>query len=144
MERQEREKRLQGEAEEMFALGVAEYKNKNWVGCIKKMENLEELCRKEPFASSVEWAHQAQEYITMSVEQLSRTVERKQKKTAAAATENEPETETDTEGAEKRYKEGLVFYAQGKLFDATRSWEIALRLNPNHEKARKALERVKK
>ena len=143
MERQAKEKEAQRKAEEAFALGAAEFDNKNWVGCIKKMENVQEICKSEPFASSIEQTNKAEEYINMSVEQLSKTVERKQRRAAAAA-EKEPEPETDTEGAEKKYKEGLVFYAQGKLFDATRSWEIALRLNPNHEKARKALDRVKK
>jgi len=38
-------------------------------------------------------------------------------------------------GAEKKYKEGLVQYANGKIFDAINLWEIALRMNPGHEKA---------
>lgn len=37
----------------------------------------------------------------------------------------------------------LVLYAQGKHYEAERAWELALRLNPNHQKAIIALEKIK-
>ena len=47
--------------------------------------------------------------------------------------------EIDTAGADRKYTEGLVLYAQGKIADAVKTWEVAVRLYPGHEKARKAL-----
>jgi tetratricopeptide (TPR) repeat protein len=49
----------------------------------------------------------------------------------------------DESGANKQYNEGLVMYAQGKYYDAERLWELSLRLNPNHKKARIALHKLR-
>lgn len=41
--------------------------------------------------------------------------------------------------ADKYYKDGLISYSQGKLPDAIRQWQIVLRIDPDHAKARQAI-----
>jgi len=41
--------------------------------------------------------------------------------------------------ADKYYKDGLIAYSQGKLPEAIRHWQIVLRIDPDHAKARQAI-----
>jgi outer membrane protein assembly factor BamD (BamD/ComL family) len=50
----------------------------------------------------------------------------------------------DEAASSKAYKDGLVAYVQDRFSDAKKEWEAALRYNPNNQKARVALERVKR
>lgn len=50
----------------------------------------------------------------------------------------------DREAAEREYKLGLQAYANGDLREAKLHFEAALRYDPNHERARMALEKVKR
>ncbi len=70
------------------------------------------------------------------------------KDTSSTKTENRKETtptrRVDTAAAEREYKLGLQAYAQGDLQKAKLHFQAALRYNPNHKKARMALEKVKR
>lgn len=103
-----------------------------WVKCVKACEKLKTLCEKERFPESIEWRARAEGRIAAAVDGLSREMGR-----GKAA-----EAEVDARSAEKKYNEGLILYAQGKLSGAARMWEIALRFNPGHDKARQAFDRV--
>jgi tetratricopeptide (TPR) repeat protein len=50
----------------------------------------------------------------------------------------------DPKAAQMHYEAGLIAYASGKLDEAVREWNTALRMNPAHEKARIALSKVQK
>jgi Tfp pilus assembly protein PilF len=50
----------------------------------------------------------------------------------------------DEQASDNAWNDGLVAYAQGNNSEAKKDWELALRYNPENEKARKALERLKK
>jgi len=50
----------------------------------------------------------------------------------------------DVKSAQRHYTSGLVAYAQGRLREAIREWDLSLRLNPGHEKARLARRKAKK
>jgi len=41
--------------------------------------------------------------------------------------------------AEKYYKDGLIAYSEGKIPDAIRQWQVVLRIDPEHAKARQAI-----
>jgi tetratricopeptide (TPR) repeat protein len=41
--------------------------------------------------------------------------------------------------ADKYYKDGLIAYSQGKVSEAIRQWQIVLRIDPEHAKARQAV-----
>lgn len=45
--------------------------------------------------------------------------------------------------AEELYIQGVYAYAEGKTEDAIEAWKKCLKLNPKHEKARKALAEAK-
>jgi tetratricopeptide (TPR) repeat protein len=50
----------------------------------------------------------------------------------------------DPKAAQMHYETGLIAYASGKLDEAVREWTIAIRMNPEHPKARIALAKVQK
>ena len=50
----------------------------------------------------------------------------------------------DPKAAQMHYETGLIAYASGKLDEALREWSIAIRMNPDHPKARVALAKVQK
>ena len=50
----------------------------------------------------------------------------------------------DPRAAEQHYEAGLIAYAGGKLEEALREWNIATRMNPQHQKALNALAKVQK
>jgi hypothetical protein len=58
--------------------------------------------------------------------------------------ELEEKNEYDEAMADKKYIEGLVLYSQGKYYEAERLWELTLRLNCQHQKAKVALHKLKK
>ena len=41
--------------------------------------------------------------------------------------------------AEKYYKDGLIAYSEGKVGEAIRQWQVVLRIDPEHAKARQAI-----
>ena len=146
-EEMRRQKEVADRVERMFNEGVEEYKIRRWIFVINKMESVKSICQKEKFPMSVEWFNKAQDYIKKALDglredQLALQIREKQRAQQAAATK--PPAVVDEAGSDKAYKEGLVNYAQGKLLEAGQKWEIAMRLNPNNEKAQKALDRLKK
>lgn len=141
--KREHESELDRQAAAMYADGQALSERKKLVASIKQMEVLIAFCSQEPFTGSFDWASRAREHIARMVKELSQSVA-VPKKPEPHEQPKSPEADTiDTAGATARYSEGLVLYAQGKLADAARIWEIALRLDPGHLKARKALDKVR-
>ena len=68
----------------------------------------------------------------------------KEAKEYLAKIEKEKEVKVIPGGAEDHYKQGLIEYNVGHLTRAVEEWKITLRLDPEHEKARIALERAEK
>jgi hypothetical protein len=58
---------------------VKKYDERKWVGCIKKMENLQKFVTENNFSKTVEYCDKAKEYINKSVVELSKIVLRKLK-----------------------------------------------------------------
>jgi tetratricopeptide (TPR) repeat protein len=140
-----REKEMEEKADAIFKEGVKQFDAANWVLCIRKMEGLQEFCRSaQDFSKAAYWSGRANEYIRLAVAKLEASM-RKTAKNRGSATQTQKPAEAvfDIPGSEKRYKEGLLLYAQGKTSDAINMWEIALRLNPNNERAVKALSSVR-
>jgi tetratricopeptide (TPR) repeat protein len=50
----------------------------------------------------------------------------------------------DPQAAQMHYESGLIAYASGKLDEAMQEWNMAVRMNPEHEKALKALSKVQR
>ena len=50
----------------------------------------------------------------------------------------------DPKAAQMHYEAGLIDYASGKLEDAMREWRLTIRMDPQHEKAVNALNKVQK
>ncbi|MCL2335526.1 MAG: hypothetical protein FWC57_05620, partial [Endomicrobia bacterium] len=143
---QKREAELDQKSAEMLKSGIASYNAKQWVQCIKTMEKLQKFVTDNNFSKTIEYYSAAKEYIGKAVAELSKTI-KSEKKEPAKADEAQPATEKreiDEAGADKRYNEGLILYAQGKYLEAERTWELALRMNPNHLKAKIALDKVRK
>jgi tetratricopeptide (TPR) repeat protein len=141
-QRIEKEKRIEEEIKQLFADGVNNFDKGNWVASVKIMEKIRYICQEGTFGRALEWHQRAQGYIAKALKELSKMASKKLE-AAKPAESKVSEAEIDAPGAEKKYSEGLVLYAQGKLADAVRQWEIAVRLNPNHEKAQKAISKVK-
>lgn len=137
-ERLKKEKALADQASKLLDDGISAYNSSKWVSCIKFMEQIKDICGKNSFPGSFDVNQKAEDYINKSVERLSKALKEKGK-----PQESQKEAETDPEGADKHYQEGLILYAQGKSFDAEKEWELAIRLNPNHIKAQKALNKLR-
>ncbi len=138
-----REREANEKAQAIFDEGVKHFNDNKLVACIKKMESLQDFCKAQPdFSKAADWTNKATEYINKSLKDLAASLKKERKartQEVKVQEQKKPEVELDTEGADKRYKEGLILYAQGKTSDAINMWEIAIRLNPNHEKAQKAI-----
>jgi tetratricopeptide (TPR) repeat protein len=143
IERIKKEKEIEGRVSALFDDGKADFDAKKWIACIKTMEKVQNICKAEPFTSSFEWNSKAQDYIGNSISELSKIAYAKPAKKTSTQEDKQPEPEIDAQGADKKYNEGLVLYAQGKTEDAIRVWEIAIRLNPNHEKTGIAIEKAR-
>jgi len=144
-EMRKKDAELSGAAQEMLEAGIKNFNAAKWISCIKDMEKLQKWTALNSFSRSVEFYTKAKEYIDRSVAELTKTI--KPVKNNAAAAENNTSAkevvEVDSAGADTKYNEGLVAYAQGKYLEAQRAWEIALRLDPEHVKAKVALEKIK-
>lgn len=139
-----KEQETEAAVKDAFAGGQADYTAKNWVACIRKMEKVQAICRSDPFPRALEWLNRSQEYIDLSVTELAKSVKHEQaSRKIETVAERAPAVEVDVAGAEKKYNEGLILYAQGKISDAINLWEIAVRLNPGNDKAQKALKKAK-
>jgi tetratricopeptide (TPR) repeat protein len=137
----ENEMKARDNVRRAFDEAMAEYADRRLVAAIKKLEKVQAMCRDGAFPESLEWFKRAQEHIESAVHELARTIPGPGRKQAP-----EPvplPAEIDERGAERKYTEGLILYARGKYTEASKAWEIALRLNPGHEKARTALLRAK-
>ena len=136
-----REREIAENVQRAFDDAVRDYDNRKWVSVIKKMEKIQETCQKEAFPDSLEWHKRSQEYISKSVQELSLIMPKSVHNQAVNTVQ--PSIEIDPAGADRKYNDGLILYAQGKITEAIRLWEITLRLDPGHGKARKALQRAK-
>jgi tetratricopeptide (TPR) repeat protein len=136
------ELRAEQEAQEFFARGKEAFDQGKLVTCIKAMEAGRECCRVTPFPGSVALYTQADEYIQRAITALSQSLKSPGSSSRNVRRPAKPENERDEAGAEKKYREGLVMYAHGRAAEAVRTWELALRLNPAHEKAVKAIRSV--
>lgn len=139
------ETEMDAKASAILQQGIKFFNSAQWVKCIKKMENLQKFVSKNNFSKTIEYYSTAKEYISKAVIELSKSIESESCEVKNKETESEKEekAEIDTEGADKKYNEGLVLYAQGKYFEAERTWELTLRLNPNHQKAKVALSKIR-
>ena len=94
--------------------GMAQYERKEYSNAIESFEEVLKLDSKNL---------KAKEYIKKSKEEILST--------------RKPGE------ADKHYQQGLVYYSQGQLELAMKEFDITLRLNPDHEKAKQAFEKVK-
>ena len=56
--------------------------------------------------------------------------------------EEETRIEVDPEIIEGYYKQGIVYYSQGKYQEAIIEWKKVLALDPTHEKAQKNIKKA--
>lgn len=87
------------------------------------------------------------ETVSKPAETTVRGKERRKKEVGKGESRAQPPTKgrtVDKEAADREYKLGLQAYANGDLQKAKLHFEAALRYDPNHERARMALEKVKR
>lgn len=143
--KKKREQELDVKSNEMLKTGISHFQSSEWIKCIKKMEQLQKFVSSNNFSKTVEYYTKAKEYIDKSISELSKTIKNEKKSVSAKKIEkSEEKIEIDEESANKKYNEGLVLYAQGRYLEAERAWELTLRLNPNHQKAKVALQKMRK
>ncbi|AKL97568.1 tetratricopeptide repeat protein [Endomicrobium proavitum] len=138
---QAREAELDAKASEIFNAGVANFNAARYVQCIKIMENLQKFVTDNNFSKTVEYYGKAKECINKSVAELAKSLKKKEPVPVSEVKEEKPDI--DESSADKKYNEGLILYAQGKYLEAERAWELTLRLNPNHQKAKVALSKIR-
>ena len=140
------EAQVEEQMDALYQQGENYFSNKEYVLCVKKMEELIAFCKTLEGSDVLSWQDNASALLEKSIDELSKTIpqQKNHKKKEIVDAQKTEQIIVNIAEADKKYKEGLVMYAQGKASEAIRLWEIALRLNPNHEKATKALDRVKK
>ncbi|MDR1195339.1 MAG: hypothetical protein LBL00_02565 [Endomicrobium sp.] len=140
-----REAELDAKAGKMLKTGIEKYKASKWVLCIKDMETLQKFVTDNKFSKTLEYYNKAKEYITKSVNELAKSIktEKSEKPKIPETAAEEEKYEIDEASADKKYNEGLILYAQGHYFEAERTWELTLRLNPKHQKAKIALTKLR-
>ncbi len=140
--REEETKEFEFNANNMLNEGIMLFKNNQWISCIKKMETLQNFVKSSKYTSSFNYYSSAKQYIAKSVEELSKTIKKQTVQNSPIKKEQEEEIVIDEKMADSKYKEGLILYAKGKYLEAERMFELALRLNPNHQKAKNALKHM--
>ncbi|MFA7073580.1 MAG: hypothetical protein WC234_00155, partial [Endomicrobiaceae bacterium] len=138
----EKRKRFDMEAALLLQEGVEKFNAKEWVASIKQMEKLQSFVRKSKYTTSFNYYSAAKEYIEKAVKELSLSIKKE------GVNKDFPEIvaehfEIDEKMADEKYREGLILYAKGKYFEAERMWELTLRLNPDHIRAKNALRHIK-
>ncbi len=134
------------ELESMLKKGTMLYRNKQWVKCIKQMENVQTFIKESKYTNiAFNYYSLAKEYIDKSVKELSKIFKKNEEedKNKEKVEEQEGKIIIDEKIADDKYNEGLILYAKGKYFEAERMFELTLRLNPNHKKAKTALKHIK-
>ncbi|GHT63138.1 hypothetical protein AGMMS49531_11420 [Endomicrobiia bacterium] len=141
---EKKEAELNTQSEKMLKTGIQRYNSGQWMECVKIMEKLKQFTIKNNFSKTLEYYGKAKKYISKSVAELSKTMSKnKITEQEKAEYDGQEKIEYDEIAADKKYTDGLVLYTQGKYYEAERSWEFALRLNPNHKKAKVALKKLK-
>ena len=140
-----KEYQAQIEAKLLAAFEAAEklYGGKKYVDAIKRYESVISISEATPISTSLQWSADARSGIERSLDRL-KEMTVKAKKTEEKYVEEKKAEVIDVKSAQRHYTSGLVAYAQGRLREAIREWELALRLNPGHEKADLALRKAKK
>ncbi|MDR3244704.1 MAG: autotransporter domain-containing protein [Elusimicrobiota bacterium] len=123
-------------ADAILKIAIGKFNKQLWTECIKDMEKLKVFVKKANPPHSYEYNKKAQEYIEACVKQLEAGI--------SQTNETYNETEIDEKGADEKYDEGLLFYSQGKYIEAQRAWELVLRINPKHKRAKISLENLEK
>jgi tetratricopeptide (TPR) repeat protein len=75
---------------------------------------------------------------------LSQDPSHPQARSYLSVVETEMNRRHDPKAAQQHYDAGLIAYASGKLEEAIREWSIAAKLNPEDQKAAKAISKVQK
>jgi tetratricopeptide (TPR) repeat protein len=104
---------------------------------------VQNICKTQPFPQSLEWFNKAQDYIKKSITGLADSQPPKPPKGQPVVVKPPEVVLIDEAASAKAYQDGLVAYAQGRLFDARKSWEVAIRYNPKNKQAQNALDRIK-
>ena len=133
------------ELESMLKKGTMLYTNKQWVKCIKQMEKVQTFIKESKYTNiAFNYYSLAKGYIDKSVKELSKIFKKNEEENKnKEKVEEQEEKIIDEKLADDKYNEGLILYAKGKYFEAERMFELTLRLNPNHKKAKTALKRIK-
>ncbi|GHT42071.1 hypothetical protein AGMMS49921_06400 [Endomicrobiia bacterium] len=141
---EKKEAELNTQSEKMLKTGIQKYNSGQWMECVKIMEKLKQFTIINNFSKTLEYYGEAKEYISKSVAELTKTMSKnKIIEQGKAEYDGQEKVEYDEIAADKKYADGLVLYTHGKYYEAERSWELALRLNPNHKKAKVALKKLK-
>lgn len=138
----EERKKFDLEAAHMLQEGVEKFNAREWVSSIKQMEKLQFFVKSSKFTTSFNYYSTAKEYIEKAVKELSLSIKKEELHKASSKTVFE-HFDVDEKMADEKYREGLVLYAKGKYFEAERMWELTLRLNPKHIRAKNALKHIK-
>lgn len=116
-------------AKKSFDSGMSAYKNKRYSSATKYFR---EAFKLDPVLT------EADKMLKESESAMQAEASRK-----PIAKEDTPPSAALVQESDKYYNQGLVFYASGQVEDAIKQWEVALRINPNHSKAKRALDKAK-
>ena len=140
---EEKRKEFEAQASQLLQDGINKFNAKQWISSIKQMEKLQLFVKTSRYAASLSYYSSAKDYIDRAVKELSLSVKKESvNKNSICQTAPAEHAEIDEKMADEKYKEGLVLYAKGKYFEAERMWELTLRLNPNHIRAKNALKHI--
>ncbi|MDR3243344.1 MAG: hypothetical protein LBT79_01205 [Elusimicrobiota bacterium] len=142
------------EAMRMLDIGANSFNNKQYIDCIKQMGQLQDfIVKNHYFSSSLIYYDRAKTYIDRSIAALRSNISRLNAteqtvvaEASASAIRQSPNSNANNniEEANKKYEEGLLYYSQGDYMRANRTWELALRLNPNLDKAKVAISNLRR
>ncbi|MFA5780586.1 MAG: hypothetical protein WC947_10695 [Elusimicrobiota bacterium] len=138
----ERVEKLIAELKEIYKKGETKYTRKEYVDAINNWEVVVNKSRNEKDSQLAQLNLQASNGIGNALEMLRKISAVKPPPPDVPAVTVE-ETVVDKKKAEEYYKQGLINYAQGRIGDASRNWELALRYDPENKKIQKAIEKVK-
>lgn len=129
----------------LYGAGEKEFDAKKYVPSIKEWEKVVDLARKESdVPEAPAWETKARDSISAALAEIEKLAKKPPTAPPKGSEPKKPEPEAviDEAAANRYYQEGMVAYAQGRLREAVRSWDLALRMNPGHDRARKARERA--
>ncbi|MBU4134494.1 hypothetical protein KKH42_04125, partial [bacterium] len=129
-----RQKELEERVAKIFKNGEELFSRSQYVSSIREWERVIKIANDEALFTASTWEEKSKINISGALGKLQEVAKKAEAEGKKEVTEKK-KIVIDSSGSKEHYVKGLVSYGQGRIAEAVREWEFAVRLDPNNEKA---------